>query len=114
MNIENLPPDQVQRLNDYIMAAVFATRGAHDHRLPVLVLEQYLEKGFATLPSHALAARFGATRRTICASRKRLEAAGFIRQIGINDRKQAVYVPCLERADNYRSNIERVEARYAA
>ena len=114
MKLDRIPADLVRRYMDYLTAATFASRGQHDHRLPALVIEQFVEKGYATLPSHALAARFGATRRTICASRKRLEAAGFIRQTGINDRKQAVYVPCLERADEYRAHVDRLEHRHAA
>lgn len=114
MKTDHLPPEQLQRLHDYVMAALFALRATHDHKLIPLVLEQYLEAGEAVLPSHALAARFGTSRKTICAARRRLCDAGFIRRVRVNESKQGVYVPCLERADEYRAHIDAVERRYAA
>jgi len=107
-----LPDSEIQRLTDYLMAAIFATAGKCDHQLVPIILEQYLEKGFAVLPSNTLAARLNSCRRTICTGRKRLEKAGFIRQIGLNTDGQYACVPLLERADEYRARIG--EVRHAA
>lgn len=114
MKTENLTQAQLQRCHDFVMAALFALRGTHDHKLVPIVLEQYLEHGEATLPSHALAARFDTSRRTICASRRRLVEAGFIERIRVNEQRQNVYVPCLERADEYRAHLETLELPHAA
>ena len=109
-----LPPGHVQRLTDFVMSAIFATPGKCDHQLVPIVLEQYLAQGFAILPSNALATRFDSCRSTICAARRRLVKAGFIREIGMNDQRQYMYAPCLERADEYRASIDLEGARHAA
>ncbi|PZQ80018.1 MAG: hypothetical protein DI549_18435 [Ancylobacter novellus] len=114
MNTASLPEAELQRSHDFVMASLFALRGTHDHKLIPIVLEQYAAGGEAVLPSHSLAARFGTSRRTICAARRRLVDAGFIRRVRVNDMRQNVYVPCLERADEYRAHLSAVEQRDAA
>ena len=109
-----LPEPELRRLTDYMMAAITALRvGRYDHRIIPVILEGHVLHGRAVLPSNTLAKRIGTTRETVCKARRRIEAAGFIRRIGMTGERQPIYMLCLERADEYRARADAIDLQFA-
>lgn len=99
-SLEDVPSHVLQRVLDYNAAAVrLCTVGRNDWRIPSMIADQWLAKGYGTIDTNDFARRFGTTRRTACLALRRLTAAGIIRPIGATDRGKVMYAPVLSFAD---------------
>jgi len=110
-NLESLPDTLVQRMTDYITAAAYRTRGRHGFRIPAIVCQDWAEHGHSVLRTNTLAKQYGVGRRTMDRTIKGVVRAGFIREIGRTAEGKAMYVPCLERGDEWRAARGRLHER---
>jgi hypothetical protein len=107
MQIEDLPESTIQRMIDYTAASTNLLRtGRHDFRIPFIVVDEWARKGQCVLSTNRLARDFKSTRRTICASIRRLLEAGVIREIDRTSDGRPVFEPCLEIGDKWRAAKE--------
>lgn len=108
---EELPLETIERLTDYLTAGAYKLKGRHGFRIPSFVVTQWVQNGFAVLRTNTLAKKYGVGRRTMWETIKRCEAAGFIKCIGFTDAGKHMWVPVLERGDEWRAEHD---ARMAA
>ncbi|MBP1848485.1 hypothetical protein J2046_006781 [Rhizobium petrolearium] len=105
MNDLDMTEDTFQKFRDYMMAG-HQIRGRHGFRIPALVLDQWHQNGFAVLRTNTLARHFGVQRKTMWQTIKGAVDAGFIKEIGRTEEGKAMYVPCLERGEEWRAARE--------
>ncbi|TCR04059.1 hypothetical protein [Neorhizobium sp. JUb45] len=98
-----LTEETVQRYTDYINAGAYALRSRNGFRIPALVIEQWRERGFAILYTATLARTYGVGRRTMWNTIAGVIDAGFIKEIGRTPEGKAMFVPVLERGDEWRA-----------
>lgn len=104
--LEDVPEATIKRMTDYATAATYMTAGRHDWRIPSIVADDWATKGYCVLSMKGMAMKFGSTRRTMCLAVRRLVAAKIIKEVGRLDDGRAMYVPCLERGDEWRAAFE--------
>lgn len=102
MNDLDMTEETFQQFRDYMMAS-HRIRGRHGFRIPALVLDQWQQKGYAVLRTNTLARHFGVQRKTMWQTIKSAVDAGFIKEIGRTEDGKAMYVPCLERGEEWRA-----------
>lgn len=111
MDYRNLCDNDYERLSDYIAAGAYSLRSRHGFRIPALVVDQWRQQGYAVLRTNTLAQRFGVGRRTMWNTIRGAIEAGFIKEIGRNEDGRPMYVPVVERGDEWRAQYN---ARMAA
>ena len=113
--VASLPDAEIQRLTDYLMAAIFALRGRRDHQVAALVIQKAVPGEPFHLGSKELEKTFGMGRRSAWRAIVRLLSMRFIAQVGVAPDDRPLYRICLERADEYRAHLATLEeARHAA
>lgn len=103
---EELSEETYRLYTDYMMAGNRQLRGRHGFRIPALVLDQWHRQGFAVLRTNTLASYYGVGRKTMWKTIQSAVKAGFIREIGRTDEGKAMYVPCLEKGNEWRAMRE--------
>jgi hypothetical protein len=101
--LDDLPEPLLRRMTDHVTAGLYLTAGRYDHKIPYIVAHEWALTGRCVLSTNDLARRFNSTKRTMCLALKRLTRANVIREVGRTDDGRAIYVPCLERGDEWRS-----------
>lgn len=112
MDHRSLNDDDIERLTDYMTAGAYVLKTKNGFRIPALVVEQWRENGFAVLRTNALAARYGVGRKTMWNTIKGAIDAGFIKEIGRTEDGRAMYVPVVERGDEWRAAHDARMAKY--
>ncbi|MBB4002633.1 hypothetical protein [Aurantimonas endophytica] len=102
----DLPDATVRRIIDYVTASAYLTNGRHDFRIPHLVADAWAKEGYCVLRTNDVARRLGTTRRTACKAIARLLDAGVIRRVGTTPEGWGMYVPCLERGEEWRADYQ--------
>ncbi|ACM25789.1 hypothetical protein [Rhizobium rhizogenes] len=97
----HLPEETIERVTDYITAGAYRLRSRHGFRIPAIVAGDWAEQGYSILKTNALARQYGVQRKTMWSTIKGCIDAGFIREIGRTEDGRAMYVPCLERGDEW-------------
>ncbi len=103
---EELTEETYRLYTDYMMAGNRRIRGRHGFRIPALVLDQWHRQGFAVLRTNTLARHYGVGRKTMWKTIQSAVKAGFIKEVGRTEEGKAMYVPCLERGEEYRAARE--------
>jgi len=103
-SLHEVPEALLQRVMDYSAASAYYTTGRHDFRIPMMIADQWLIKGYGSIDTNAFARRFGTTRRTVCKALHRLAAAGIIREIGCANGKTQ-FEPNLAIGDAWRARL---------
>jgi hypothetical protein len=103
---EELTEERYRLYTDYMMAGNRQIRGRHGFRIPSLVLDQWHKQGFAVLRTNTLARYYGVGRKTMWKTIQSAVKASFIKEIGRTEDGKAMYVPCLERGEEWRAALD--------
>lgn len=112
MDHQNLTDDDIERLTDYMTAGAYVLKTKNGHRIPALVVDQWREQGYAVLRTNTLAARYGVGRKTMWRTIQGAVDAGFIKEAGRTDDGRVMYVPIVERGDEWRAAHNARMAKY--
>lgn len=107
MNHQALTDGDIARLTDYITAGAYSLRSRNGFRIPALVIDQWRERGYAVLRTNTLATEYGVGRKTMWKTIQGAIDAGFIKEVGRTDDGRAMYVPVVERGDEWRAERDR-------
>ena len=109
--LEDFPDQTLRLVMDYAVAAGSLTAGRNDFRIPSIVADGWLKRGYCVFSVREFASRYSTTRRTVAKSLKRLAEAGAIREIGRTADKRPVLVPNLELGADWRAAREAHDGR---
>lgn len=112
MDHRSLADADIERLTDYIAAGAYVFRTRNGFRIPGLVVEQWRQHGYAVLRTNTLAATYGVGRKTMWNTIKGVIDAGFIKEVGRTEDGRAMYVPVVERGDEWRAAHDERMAAY--
>lgn len=106
IEMQPIPEQQVRRMFDYVTAAAYGTRDSrHGFRIPAIVVDDWAKNGYCILRTNTLARTYGVGRKTMWKTIKGVISAGFIKEVGRTPDGLAMYVPCLERGDEWRQTV---------